>query len=142
MKITKTQLKQIIKEELGRALKQEAFGKRESRPVEPGLERDTFRSVNIPQSAWGPGDWRTKIPPAEEVGEQVKSLPADALAKVWELIGDFILPDAGSSYRDSLSPEEIEDAGLGNPRLSEESINRDKLATLVAEEVRKILKNK
>jgi len=118
MKITKSQLKQIIKEELEQ--------------VEQGQEF----------SEETPG---TPTPPAEEVAKKILNLPAEALSLIWDFITGGGVSDIGEYGDEGRNPVSKPYMGTDDPSMGTpygESINRDKLATLVAEEVRKILKTK
>ena len=114
MKITKTQLKQLIKEELEGEIGEEPLG--------------------------------ASTPPAEEVAKKILTLPAEALSLIWDFITGGGRSDVGPSGDEGRSgPRPKPYMGTDDPSMGTrygESIDRDKLATLVAEEVRKILKNK
>ena len=137
MKITKTQLKQIIKEELEEMQRYDPSQELSAQ----GLSRDETLYYEPDDEDSTP----PPTPPAETVAEKVLTLPAEALSLIWDFItgggrsdasesGYEGHPDPGGTYRGT------DDPSMGT-RYGE-SINRDKLATLVAEEVRKILKNK
>ena len=150
MKITKTQLKRIIKEEL-----KTVIGEGMPQPgAAPGM-------ATAPDS---PPDWRTGGQGiTDEEAEAVKQkIGPDKLEQMMSGVGsaasmvgmgaveflNFLVfmataggidlaPDEKMPRPPGYMPDPLDKQGI-----YQESINRDKLATLVAEEVRKILKNK
>ena len=119
MKITKSQLKRIIKEEFEQIEQEQEFSEE-------------------PLSA--------PTPPAEEVAKKILDLPAEALSLIWDFITGGGRSDIGPSGDEGRSGHEPKPyMGTDDPSMGTrygESIDRDKLTTHVAEEVRKILKTK
>ena len=121
MKITKQQLKQIIKEELEQVEQEQEFSE------EPPDTSSTMQSIS----------------------SKLMQMTDTQLAKIdsW-LMGLFGDDSPEAEWRQPFG-KDVEDLPQQDPTYKYsgsspmgESIDRDKMATLVAEEVRKILKNK